>query len=158
MQAGECMVVLARPHMQEGGQVGINVCRPAGVQACWCACICTSWSTVAVTTVDIAVLVWACLCASWAGKAGNLCEHSHYHSWKNLIHFEYMFARPSYLRLSDSGEVMTTQRTSGASADLNDADASLGGEVREPFARDLAGEGGALRRLGLMCDSLPLST
>ena len=65
-----------------------------------------------------------------------------------------MFARPSYLRLSDSGEVMTTQRTSGASADLNGADASLGGEVREPFARDLAGEGGALRRLGLMRDSL----
>ena len=152
------MVVLARPHMQEGGQVGVNVCRPAGVQACWHACIHASQPMVAVTTVDIAVLVWACLCASQAGKAGNLCEHSHYHSWKNLIHFEYMFAQPSYLCLSDSGEVMTTQCVSGACADLNGADATLGGEVRELFARDLAGEGGALRRLGLMRDSLPLST
>ena len=144
--------------MREGGRVGVNVCRPAGVRACWRACIRASRPTVAVTAVDIAVLVWACLRASRAGKAGNSCEHSHYHSWKNLIHFEYMFARPSYLRLSDSGEVMTTQRTSEACADLDGADATLGGEVRELFARDLAGEGGALRQLGLMCDSLLLST
>ena len=74
-----------------------------------------------------------------------------------------MFVRPSYLRLSESGEVMTTQRTaerfvSGACADLNGADNTLGGESRKPFAKDLPGEGETLRRLGLMCGNELLLT
>ena len=74
-----------------------------------------------------------------------------------------MFARPSYLCMSDGEEVMTTQLTaesfmSVACADLNGADTTLGEEVREPLVGDLPGDEGAFRRLGLMCASKFLPT